>query len=181
MDHPLPWLKYVDAKDLEATENSVKLAGIEVEDPAGEKLGRVEGFILDVATGRPYHVVVDAGHWFTHKHVLMPVGHIMLEPNGTRMMASVTKDRVSRFPGFKKSEFEKMSKDELRDLAQSVALLCGCPDDAVIAVEWETWNDYAYPSWWDASFYRPERIENRDELGITNPPDRANAADRGRQ
>ena len=51
MDHPLPWLKYVDAKDLEDKENSVKLAGIEVEDPAGEKLGTVEAFILDVATG----------------------------------------------------------------------------------------------------------------------------------
>jgi len=179
MDHPLPWLRYVDAKDLEDKEKSVKLAGIEVEDPAGETLGTVEGFILDGSNGRPYHVVVNAGHWFKHKHVLIPVGHAMLEPSG-KMMASVTKDRVSRFPGFDKSEFEKMSKDGLREMAKSIALQCGCPDDAVIAVEWETWNDYAYPNWWEASFYRPERIEHRDEAGITNPPDRANAADRGR-
>ena len=26
MDHPLPWLRYVDAKDLENKENGVKLA-----------------------------------------------------------------------------------------------------------------------------------------------------------
>ena len=77
MDHPLPWLKYVDAKDLEDTEKSVKLAGMEVEDPAGEKLGKVEGFIIDIANGRPYHIVVDAGGWFTHKHFLLPVGHAM--------------------------------------------------------------------------------------------------------
>src|SRR5262249_39730872 len=180
MDHPLPWLRYVDARDLDDKDNSTKFAGMEVEDPAAEKLGVVEGFILDVLTGRPYHVVVDAGHWFKHKHVLIPVGHAMLEANGTRMMASVAKDRVGRFPGFSKSEFETMSKDELREMARSIALLCGCPDEAVVAVEWETWNDYAYPSWWDASFYRPERIENRDELGITNPQERADAADRAR-
>jgi sporulation protein YlmC with PRC-barrel domain len=158
----------------------VKLAGIEVEDPAGEKLGTVEGFILDVSTGRPYHVVINAGHWFKHKHVLIPVGHVMLEQNGKRMMASVTQDRVSRFPGFDKSKFEKMSKEELQEMAKSIALLCGGPDEAVVAVEWETWDDYAYPSWWEASFYRPERIENRDEAGITNPTERVNAADRGR-
>jgi sporulation protein YlmC with PRC-barrel domain len=177
MDHPLPWLKYVDAKDLDDKDNAVKLAGMEVDDPAGEKLGKVEGFIIDDASGRPYHVVVDAGHWFRHKHVLMPVGHVMLEPNGRRMMASVPKERVAGFPGFDKSRFEKISKDELGEMARSIALLCGCPDEAIVAVEWETWNDYAYPSWWQASFYRPERIENRDELGITNPPDRATAAD----
>jgi len=180
MDHPLPWLKYVDAKDLDDKENSVKFAGMNVEDPAGEKIGKVEGFILDTTSGRPFHVVANAGHWFTHKHVLIPVGHIMLEPNGTRMMTSVTKERISHFPGFDKSRFEKLSKDELRDLARSMALVCGCPDEAVVAVQWETWDDYAYPSWWEASFYRPERIENRDELGITNPQERSNAADRGR-
>jgi len=177
MDHPLPWLKYVNASDLDDKKNTVKLAGMEVEDPEGEKLGTAEGFIIDGATARPYHIVVDAGRWFAHKHVLIPVGHVMLEPNGRRMMASVPKERVSRFPGFDKSEFARMSKDELREMARSIATQCGCPDEAVVAVEWETWNDYAYPSWWDASFYRPERIEDRDELGITNPPTRATAAD----
>jgi len=180
MDQPLPWLRYVDAKALDDKKQAGTFTGIEVDDPAGEKIGKVDGFILDVAAGRPYHVVVDAGHWFHHKHVLLPVGHVMLEENGRKMMTSVSKERVARFPGFDKSVFETMSKEELRETARSMALHCGCPDDAVIAVEWETWNDYAYPSWWDASFYRPERIEQRDEAGITNPPGRANAADRNR-
>ena len=178
MDHPKPWLRYVDATDLEDQDKTLTFSGMEVDDPAGETLGKVEGFIIDVSTGRPFHVVVDAGHWFTHKHVLLPVGHVMLDATGQKMIADVSRVRVSRFPGFDKHEFEKLSKGELRDVARTLALECGCPEEAIVAVEWETWDDYAYPSWWDASFYRPERIENQDELGITHPPQRSTAADR---
>jgi sporulation protein YlmC with PRC-barrel domain len=178
MDHPKPWLRYVDAKDLEDKDKTLKFSGMEVDDPAGEKLGKVEGFILDVRTGRPFHVVINAGHWFKHKHVLLPIGHVMLDATGQRMIADISKERVSRFPGFDKDKFEKLSKDELRDLARTMALESGCSEEAIVAVEWETWDDYAYPSWWEASFYRPERIENQDEAGITHPQGRSTAADR---
>jgi len=178
MDHPKPWLRYVDAKDLQDEDKAFKFRGMEVDDPAGKKLGKVEGFIVDVSTGRPFHVVVDAGHWFKHKHVLLPVGHVMLDATGQKMIADISQARVSRFPGFDKDKFEKLSKDELLQLARTMALECGCPDEAVVAIEWETWDDYAYPSWWDASFYRPERIENQDDAGITRPQPRSTAADR---
>ena len=178
MDHPKPWLRYVDAKDLQGEDKALKFRGMEVDDPAGKKLGKVEGFIVDVSTGRPFHVVVDAGHWFKHKHVLLPVGHVMLDATGQKMIADISQARVSRFPGFDKDKFEKLSKDELLQLARTMALECGCPDEAVVAIEWETWDDYAYPSWWDVSFYRPERIENQDDAGITRPQSRSTAADR---
>jgi hypothetical protein len=178
MDHPKPWLRYVDAKDLEDKDKTLKFSGMEVDDPAGEKLGKVEGFIIDARTGRPFHVVINAGHWFKHKHVLLPVGHVMLDATGQRMIADISKERVSRFPGFDKDKFEQLSKDELRQLARTMALESGCPEEAIVAIEWETWNEYAYPSWWDASFYRPERIENQDEAGITHTETRSTAADR---
>jgi PRC-barrel domain protein len=178
MDHPKPWLRYVDAKDLQDADKTLKFHGMEVDDSAGKKLGKLEGFIIDVSTGRPFHGVVDAGHWFKHKHVLLAVGHVMLDATGQRMIADISQERVSRFPGFDKREFEKLSKDELRDMARTMALECGCPDDAIVAIEWETWDDYAYPSWWDASFYRPARIENQDEAGITHPQSHSTAADR---
>jgi sporulation protein YlmC with PRC-barrel domain len=178
MDHPKPWLRYVDAKDLEDKDKTLKFSGMEVDDPAGEKLGKVEGFIIDISSGRPFHVVVNAGHWFKHKHVLLPVGHVMLDATGKRLIADISKERVSHFPGFDKDKFERLSKDELRELAQTIAAQCDGPDAAVVAVEWETWDDYAYPSWWEASFYRPERIEGQDEAGITQPQTRSTAADR---
>ena len=70
MDHPRPWMKFVDVKDLDA---EAKFGEMEVLSSDGEKLGRLDGFIIDETSARPYHVVVSAGHWFTHKHFLVPI------------------------------------------------------------------------------------------------------------
>ena len=97
MDHPRPNMRYVDAKELDDKAN--QLRGLEVNSSNGEKLGKVEGFIIDNNSGRPYHVVVGSGGWFRHKHFLLPIGHVALAPSQDRLVADVTKDRVERFPG----------------------------------------------------------------------------------
>jgi hypothetical protein len=164
MDHPHPSLKYVDAKDLD--DKAVKFAGLEVDGIDGEKLGKVEGFIIDVNSGRPYHVVVGAGHWFRHKHFLLPIGHAVLDETGKTLIADITKERVERFPGFDKDKFGKLSEDDLKQMADAMAAAC-CPAEVVIVAAWETADHYRYPGWWDASFYQPERTENTDEVGMT--------------
>ena len=165
MDHPRSSLKYVNAKDLD--DKDLKFAGLEVDGVDGEKLGKVEGFIIDVNERRPYHVVVGSGHLFKHKHFLLPVGHVALDETRKKLIADITKERVKHFPGFDKDEFEKLSKDDLKQMANTMAAAC-CPDDVIIIAEWEMADHYRYPSWWDASCYRPERIENTDEVGITS-------------
>jgi hypothetical protein len=40
------------------------------------------------------------------------------------------------------------------------------------------WSDYAYPSWWEMTYCRPQRGTTRDEAGATRPQERASAADR---
>jgi len=161
MDHPRPWLRYVDADDLD--DKTFDFSDAEVVDSAGEKLGDVDGFIIDVNTGRPYHVVVEAGHWFRHKHFLIPIGHVGLAANDKRLVADVSKERVERFPGFDRGEFEKLSDAEMDQMSQSMASACR-PDEIVVATSWETWSDYASPSWWDESFYRPESTD-RSAIG----------------
>ena len=64
MDHPRPGLRYVDAGDLDG---SFKFDGLDVDSYTDEKLGTVDGFIIDVNSARPYYVVVDAGGWVTSK------------------------------------------------------------------------------------------------------------------
>jgi len=157
MDAPRPNLRYVDAKDLE--DKAMKLRGLEVDSVRNEKLGKVEGFIIDVATGRPYHVVVGSGGWFKHKHFLLPIGHVALAPGNDRLVADLTTDRIERFPGFDKDEFKKLSEADLKQLDAAMSAAC-CPT-AVVAVElveWET-PHHASPSWWDADFYRPDRAD----------------------
>jgi hypothetical protein len=151
MDHPRPTLRYVDAKDLSDT--GLKLSGLEVDGRDGDKLGKVEGFIIDVATGRPYHVVVDAGGWFTHKHFLLPVGHAMLSGAGSKLIADVTAERVKRFPGFDKDTFNKLTDEDVKQLDQAMAAAC-CPDEVVVVAAWEMGGHYRYPDWWETTFYQ---------------------------
>lgn len=122
MDHPRPWLRYVDAGDLD--NKTFPFDGLEVDSIGGETLGKVEGFIIDANSGRPYHVVVGSGGWFKHKHVLLPIGHITLDPNGKMLVADIGRDRVERFPGFDKDEFEKLSAEELDRMDDTLVACC---------------------------------------------------------
>jgi len=153
MDHPRPGLRYVDASDLD--DSKIKFNRLEVQGIDGQKLGTVEGFIIDRNSARPYYVVVDAGGWFKSKHFLAPIGHIAFAPGDSKLVADLTKDRVKNYPGFDKSEFKKMSEDELKMMDDQMWTVCVVETPAVIArYEHE---HYCYPTWWEADFYNPNR------------------------
>jgi len=155
MDHPLPWLRYVGAADLDDT--AMSLDGMKVESESAENLGTVDGFIVDVATGRPYHVVVDAGGWFKSRLFLLPIGHVGLsEAPSAHLVADIAKAHIDRYPGFDLHEFEKLSDDELQRMNTAMASSC-CPEEQV--ERYEQWTHYRAPSWWDADFYRPDRAD----------------------
>jgi hypothetical protein len=156
MDHPRPTLKYVPAKAL--TDTGTKLDGLEVDGCDGEKLGTVDGFIVDIAAARPYHLVLDAGHWFTHKYALLPVGHVMMSADGTRLVAELSKKRVRRFPGFDRSAFEKLTDDDMKRMDDAIAAAC-CPDEVVVVATWESGVHYRYPEWWQESYYQVPAID----------------------
>jgi hypothetical protein len=154
MDHPRPELKYVDAKDLDSS--GMKFDGTEVDGIDGEKLGDVEGFVIDVATGRPRHVAVSAG-WLFHKHFLLPIGHVQLRADRSKLIADVTKERVDRFPGFDKSEFEQLSADQLKQLDETLARACSSGDEVTIDFE----SHYATPEWWEVTSYKGPVAQSR--------------------
>jgi hypothetical protein len=147
MDHTLPELKYVSAKDLD--DNGKTLAGLPVTGLDGETLGHLQGFIIDVSQGRPRHVVVEAG-WFIHKHFLLPIGHAGLDADGAGLTADITKDRVKRFPGFSMREFQTLSAADLRRLDEEIAAACDDGDD-LSAVQLEI--HYRLPGWWKSTYY----------------------------
>jgi sporulation protein YlmC with PRC-barrel domain len=167
MDHPRPNLRYVDAKELDDT--ATKLRGLQVDSNRNEQLGKVEGFIIDVNSGRPYHVVVGSGGWFKHKHFLLPIGHVSFSAGSDRLIADIGKERVERFPGFDKDEFKTMSEADLQKFDAPTIAAC-CPE--VTAVEVAGWEatHYSYPSWWQADYYRPDRADRAamDTAGATN-------------
>src|SRR6478736_1160656 len=134
MDHPRPWLRLVDAGDLD--DSPVDFDNLKVRNAAGDKLGTVDGFVVDRDSGRPYYVIVDAGGWFKSKHFLLPIGHARLDDDRDALVTDLDKDRVNRFPGFSKGEFDKLSDDELRRIGDETSMACGFSDVATVTV-WE--------------------------------------------
>jgi len=176
MDHPRPWLRYVDAGDLD--DSRIKLDGMKVESTLADKLGEVDGFIVDQSSGRPYYVVVNAGGWFKSKFFLLPIGHVGLASTERSLVADVPKERIERYPGFDRGEFEKLSDDELRRMDEAIVSAC-CPsemaDRGSTASRTEPWTHHHAPSWWDADFYRPDRADAaaRSMAGVPGSRDEA--------
>ncbi|HZR26870.1 MAG TPA: PRC-barrel domain-containing protein [Vicinamibacterales bacterium] len=161
MDHPRPGLRYISVSELDGDRRTFD--GFTVDDPAGEKLGKLEGFILDVNSARPYYVVCDAGGWFRSKHFLLPIGHVALDSESRKLIADVTKDHVRRYPGFDLDEFKKLSEDDLYRIAQGMAAEC-CPNEAIdrsqpAYTRFEIWSHYRTPTWWDSSYYQPSGVK----------------------
>jgi len=160
MDRPRPGLKYVEVEKLDRSKKTFE--NFTVEDPAGEKLGKLEGFIIDVNSARPYYVVVNAGGWFRSKHFLIPVGHVALDYESRKLIADVPKERVKRFPGFDLDIFPRLTHEDLDRMAEEIGRVC-CPDlviePAELVSRLELWAHYRTPTWWDSDFYRPERFD----------------------
>jgi hypothetical protein len=149
MDHPRAGLKYLDADDLDDT--TIDFDGLEVVGTDGEKLGTVDGFVLDVNAARPYYVVVNAGGWFTSKYFLVPIGQATFDREGQRFTADLSRDRVKRYPGFDRDEFEEVTDEELNRLDREMVGICA-PGETI-----ETAAVYRTPTWWQSSYYRADR------------------------
>lgn len=165
VDHPLPWMKYVDASEIDG--DDVNFDGMKVESPTGENLGSVEGFVVDSRSARPYYVVVDAGGWFKSKHFLLPVGHGRLNSDSDldTLVADVPRERIDRFPGFDKAEFEKMTPEALKRFNDETCTACSVTTISFLPDEpyQKAWDrtDYKYPDWWSAQPTAPDRMGAR--------------------
>ena len=108
MDHPKPWLRYIDAGKIQ--DRTLALDGMKVRNDGGEKLGTVDGLIVDSDSGRTYYIVVDAPGWFRSKQFLMPIGQTRLDDDRDALVVNLSLEQVKRFPGFDKDEFGKLSE-----------------------------------------------------------------------
>jgi hypothetical protein len=174
MDHPLPWLRYLDADDLD--DENVDFDGMRVESPTGEHLGDVDGFIVDSESGRPYYVVVDTGGWFKSKHFLLPVGHALFDSDNEVMRADLTRDRVERFPGFNKDEFDKLTPQDMKRFNDETLRACTVADSgytvsetAAYSAAWDR-DDFRYPQWWQSGSTGPQQARAATVSGATSTP-----------
>ena len=147
LEHPRPWLRYLEADEL--VERGLDFDEMDVESPTGERLGEVDGFVVDSDSGRPYYVAVDSGGWFKSKHFLLPIGHAQLDRGREVIVADLARDRVERFPGFDKDLFQKFGEEELVRFSDDTCRACEMAD--VAYSETDPWSDrpaFRNPDWW---------------------------------
>jgi hypothetical protein len=145
-------LRFVDAGKLDDAD--VKLDHLPVYGWEREKLGHLDGFILDVERGAVQYAVVHGGGWFNSKRFLLPIGHIdRFDEEKKELMTDVSTDAIRLFPDFDKDRFLAMSDEDLREFERVMSAAC-CPDEVIVEeVVWvhDAGSHYREPSWW-----RPE-------------------------
>ncbi len=86
----------------------------------------VEGFIIsdvhrNFANGRDMLPWLKRGGCSSHKHSLLPIGHVTVSQDGSTVSADIDKARVGGSPAFKQGEFEKLSGDDFDNLDRTMA------------------------------------------------------------
>ncbi len=153
-------LRFLDAEDV--NDAVVDYDGLDVRGPNGDKLGDVDGFIVDAQAGRVYYVVVEASGWFRSNRMLVPIGHVTLDVDDKALKVDVSQDALTRYPQFDEERFQAFSDEELRVFESSMVEAC-CPGDAstesgVKSWAYDTRKHYAQPSWWNQVDYPEERL-----------------------
>lgn len=143
MQHSLR-LRYVDADEVGS--EVVDFDGLKVRRPDGEKLGEVDGFIIDRDAQRAYYVVVDSGGWFRSRQFLVPIGHARMDEDGDALVLDVTRDSIDGYPEFDRDSFERFNDDELR--AYQARFDDACCGDTV-----GSHDHFTEPTWWRTEYY----------------------------
>jgi len=129
---------------------------MEVESPTGDRLGEVEGFVVDSVSGRPYYLAVDSGGWFKSKSFLLPVGHAQLDRERAVIVADLTREHVEEFPGFDKDVFQKFSEEEIGRFNFETSRACNVSGATSYSAN-KSWSaawdgpDFRHPDWWKRS------------------------------
>lgn len=140
-------LRYVDADAVDDT--LIDFDDLNVRAADGDKLGEVEGFIIDPELRRAYYIVVDSGGWFSSRHYLVPIGHARVDRAERALRLDIGRDAINSYPEFDPDQFSTLSDDDLRRFETRTIAAC-CPRETATIDAWgyERWAHYRQPEWW---------------------------------
>ncbi|HEX5475932.1 MAG TPA: PRC-barrel domain-containing protein [Vicinamibacterales bacterium] len=165
-------LRYLDAKDVD--DSTIDFDGLDVRGWEHDKLGDLDGFIVDGESGRLYYAVVDSGGWFHSRQFLLPIGHInRIDAEKKELDVDLSKDAVRHFPDFDGDRFGTLSDEELREFERRTSAAC-CPDEGQPATGWgyDSHRHYVQPTWWPSEKVRADRTRATGSRGWRAAPDR---------
>jgi len=153
-------LRYADADEIGS--EVVDFDGLKVRTPDGDKLGEVDGFIVDPDTQRAYYVVVDSGGWFRSRQFLVPIGHAQMDDDGDALVLDVTRETITEYPEFDRDSFERFDEDDLRRYHAQYDEVC-CPGGE------EQHQHFSQPDWWRTEYYSWDVPAAVGAIGVTPP------------
>ncbi len=146
-----PNLQYLDAGHV--ADDRIDFDGLDVRNAAGDKLGSVNGFIVQRDSNRPYYLVVDSGGWFTGRHYLVPIGHVRLDEGNRTLRVDIERDTIRGFPEVHIDRFDEITEDEARRIDERT-LTALAPNEVAARMgdtwDYDRWSHYRQPDWWRA-------------------------------
>lgn len=105
--------------------SSEKVEGTAVVDRRGDKIGRIENFMVDKYTGRVAYAVLTFGGTFGIGESLFPLPWSLLTYSEKHdgYVLDITKEQMARAPKFKQSDKPEFDSDYQRSIIQSYRLL----------------------------------------------------------
>lgn len=137
-------LRYLDAADLDDAD--VDFSRLDVRSSHGERLGDLDGFVVDPESGRVLYTVVDSGGWFSSRRLLVPIGHARVDRDGRALLVEDSREILLRYPEFREQNFRNFSDEEFRSYQRKMT---GDEDDQ---------RHYRQPDWWKPGAIRAERL-----------------------
>lgn len=150
-------LRYLDADDLD--DSVVDFDDLDVYGSDGEKLGELDGFLVEPTAARVLYAVVDSGGWFTSRRLLLPVEHATVDREAKSLRVNVSKGSLRGYPEFDEDRFGTFNDEEFHSYHSRLGstwtpnTLTGSTANAL-----DTSATYRQPSWWPANAYRTERL-----------------------
>jgi len=101
--------------------SSSKVEGTAVVSPTGERLGRIENFMVDKYSGRVAYAVLSFGGTFGVGESLFPLpwSYLVYDEDNDGYVLDMTKEELAGVPSFKSSDAPEFSLDYRRNIAQA--------------------------------------------------------------
>lgn len=140
-------LGYVNAAQFAGEQ--ANFSDVRVVGAANDDLGRVDGFVVDRESGRPYYLVVDSGGWFVGNRYLLPINSVRFDRPGRAMRAQVGKDTIKKYPKFEGDAFE-FADERSRDYETRLLEVYGREPVMGTGGSWdyERMEEFRQPEWW---------------------------------
>lgn len=157
-------LRYLDADDLD--DSVVDFDDLTVYGNDGEKLGNLDGFLVEHGAGTVHHLVVDSGGWFTSRRFLLPAAHVTVDRQAGALRVDVAKASLRGYPDFDEDRFGRFSDEEYHAYQRRLGTLWPTSTHLANTAGAET-SVYRQPDWWRPNAYRPERLRPIESRSFT--------------